>query len=296
MKKLKKINMLFVLFISIALLSACGTSEEESTGGETEESASDERWEEVQDAGELVVGTSGTLIAASYYDGEEESEDQLTGYDVEVMREVADRLELDISFEIMGIDSMLPAVQSGRIDVAANDIEATDKRKEEFNFSEPYKYSYTTMAVREEDNSGIESLEDLEGKKAGGGATTIYSQIAEHYGAEVITYGNAPNEAYLGDVHRARTDVVINDYFLTKFGVGGFPEFDIHLHPDLKFHPTEQAVVIPEGADTMTEEINNALNEMREDGTLSELAIEFYEEDASQEPEEEIEEIEGLDL
>ncbi|GAB3042629.1 transporter substrate-binding domain-containing protein [Virgibacillus ainsalahensis] len=293
---MKKINMLFVLFISIALLSACGTSEEESTGGETEESASDERWEEVQDAGELVVGTSGTLIAASYYDGEEESEDQLTGYDVEVMREVADRLELDISFEIMGIDSMLPAVQSGRIDVAANDIEATDKRKEEFNFSEPYKYSYTTMAVREEDNSGIESLEDLEGKKAGGGATTIYSQIAEHYGAEVITYGNAPNEAYLGDVHRARTDVVINDYFLTKFGVGGFPEFDIHLHPDLKFHPTEQAVVIPEGADTMTEEINNALNEMREDGTLSELAIEFYEEDASQEPEEEIEEIEGLDL
>ncbi|MFC2949576.1 transporter substrate-binding domain-containing protein [Virgibacillus sediminis] len=293
---MKKMFYLPMLIALIMLLSACGSSGgQDDNSGDTDE-ATDDRWEDIQESGELVVGTSGTLIAASYYDGAEESEDQLTGYDVEIMREVADRLGLEVSFEIMGIDSMLPAVQSGRIDVAANDIEATDKRREEFNFSEPYKYSYATMAVREEDNSGIHSLEDLEGKKAGGGATTIYSQIAEHYGAEVITYGNAPNEAYLRDVDNGRTDVVINDYFLTKFGVAGFPQFDIHLHPDLKFHPTEQAVVIPKGADKLTEEINGALEEMREDGTLSELAIQFYEEDASSPPEEEIEELEGLDL
>ncbi|PAV28103.1 amino acid ABC transporter substrate-binding protein [Virgibacillus profundi] len=303
---MKRFKLLFALLVIFAVLSACGESNEDNTSGEVDDSAekesdaeentTDERWADIQDAGELVVGTSGTLIAASYYDGEEESEDQLTGYDVEVMREVAKRLDLDVSFEIMGIDSMLPAIQSGRIDVAANDIEPTDKRKEAFNFSDPYKYSYSTMAVRESDNSGIETLEDLEGKKAGGGATTIYSQIAEHFGAEVVTYGNAPNEAYLSDVSNSRTDVVINDYYLTKFGVGAFPDFDLHLHPTLKFHPTEQAVVIPKDADQVTEEINAVLNEMREDGTLTELAIKFYEEDASQKPEGEIEEIEGLDL
>ncbi|RLL44850.1 amino acid ABC transporter substrate-binding protein [Oceanobacillus piezotolerans] len=298
---MKKISLLLLFMAFAAILAACGTASEEdgntdSTKEEnastSEEATTDERWEQIQESGELVVGTSGTLIAASYYD----ENDELTGYDVEVMKEVANRLGLDVKFEIMGIDSMLPAVQSGRIDVAANDIEPTDKRKEEFNFSDPYKYSYTVMAVRESDNSGIESLEDLEGKKAGGGATTIYSQIAEHYGGEVITYGNAPNEAYLSDVSNGRTDVVINDYYLTKFGVAAFPDFDLHVHPDLKFHPTKQAVVIPKGADKLTEEINKALNEMREDGTLSEIAIQFYEEDASVEPEGEIEVIEGLDL
>ncbi|RKQ31378.1 transporter substrate-binding domain-containing protein [Oceanobacillus halophilus] len=291
MKELKKI---FFLLIIIALLSACGSSseEEDKQANDDTSATEDQVWEEIQDAGEMVVGTSGTLIASSYYDEEE----NLTGYDVEIMKEVANRLDLDISFEIMGIDSMLPAIQSGRIDVAANDIEITDKRKEEFNFSEPYKYSYTTMAVRQEDNSGIESLEDLEGKKAGGGATTIYSQIAEHYGAEIVTYGNASNEAYLRDVDNGRTDVVVNDYYLTKFGVAAFPDFDIHLHPTLKFHPTEQGVILPKDADKLTEEINNVLDEMREDGTLSELAIKFYEEDASQKPEDEIEVIEGLDL
>ncbi|HLR75660.1 MAG TPA: transporter substrate-binding domain-containing protein [Virgibacillus sp.] len=283
------------LLLSVFVLSACASSETDSEA--TSEAASeDETWEKVNEAGKLVVGTSGTLIAASFYDGEEETDDQLTGYDVEVMREVSDRLDLDIEFEIMGIDSILPAIKSGRIDVAANDIEVTDKRKEEFNFSEPYKYSYTVMAVRSADNSGIESLEDLEGKKYGGGATTIFGQIAEHYGAEIVTYGNAPNEAYLRDVHNGRTDTVINDYYLTKFGVGAFPEFDIHIHPDLKFHPTEQAVIMPKDADVLTEKINEALAEMRDDGTLTELAERFYEEDASQQPEDDIEVIEGLDI
>ena len=298
---MKRIHLFFVFLAVLFILGACGDSNEAdqssvSADDASEENNSDERWEEIQEAGELVVGTSGTLIAASYYDGEEESEDQLTGYDVEIMREIAKRLDLDISFEIMSIDAMLPAIQSGRIDVAANDIEPTDKRKEAFNFSEPYKYSYSTMAVRESDNSGIESLEDLEGKKAGGGATTIYSQIAEHFGAEVVTYGNAPNEAYLSDVSNARTDVVINDYYLTKFGVAAFPDFDLQLHPTLKFHPTEQAVVIPKDADQLTEAINQTLTEMREDRTLSELAIQFYEEDASEKPEGDIQEIEGLEL
>ncbi|WP_077624327.1 transporter substrate-binding domain-containing protein [Sediminibacillus massiliensis] len=294
---MKKLGFLLVLLIAVVSLSACGSNSD--NGNEQDnasEDTSDSKWAEIQEEGEIVAATSGTLVAASYYEGEEENADALTGYDVEVMREIAKRLDLDISFEIMGIDSMLPAINSGRIDVAVNDIEATDKRKEKFNFSEPYKYSYSTMVVRKEDNSGIESLEDLEGKVNGGGATTIYSQIAEHFGAETKTYGNAPNEAYLRDVHNGRTDVIVNDYYLSKFGVAAFPEFDIHLHPDLKFHPTEQAVVMPDGADVLTEKINETLQEMRDDGTLTELAEKFYNEDASKKPEGEIQEIEGLDL
>ncbi|SDR09766.1 transporter substrate-binding domain-containing protein [Virgibacillus salinus] len=286
-------KLVFMLLVTVFALAACGDDDNQETGNSNSE---DSKWAEIQESGELVVGTSGTLIASSYYKGEGESEDQLTGYDVEVMREIANRLDLDVSYEIMGIDSMLPAIKSGRIDVAANDIEITSSRKEEFNFSNPYKYSYSTMVVRKGDYSGINSLEDLEGKKAGGGATTVYSEIARHFGAKVKTYGNAPNEAYLRDVHNGRTDVIVNDYYLSKFGVAAFPDFDIMLHPELKFHPTEQAAILPNEADKLTEEINKVLEEMREDGTLSELAKKFYKEDASKRPEGEIKEIEGLEL
>src|SRR5690625_2379073 len=163
---MKRFSFYLLLIVGMVLFSACGSSESDQNAEDVDadqenEASEDERWSAIEEAGEIVVGTSGTLIAASFYDGEEESDDQLTGYDVEVMKEVAKRLDLEISFEIMGIDSMLPAIKSSRIDVAANDIEVTENRQEEFNFSEPYKYSYTTMAVRTEDNSGIETLEDL---------------------------------------------------------------------------------------------------------------------------------------
>lgn len=301
-----KKGFLLILLLGGLLLAACNNDEEDvevtedanetqqaetesesESESESETETSQDRWDEIVANGEIIAATSGTLIAASYYG----DDDELTGYDVEVMKEVANRLDLDVNFEIMGIDSMLPAINSGRIDVAINDIEATEGRKEQFNFSEPYKYSYSTMVVRQEDYSGIHSLEDLEGKKAGGGATTVYSQIAEHYGAEIITYGNATNEAYLRDVHNGRTDVVVNDYYLSTFGVAGFPEFDIMIHPELKFHPTNQAIIMAKDEDRLTEKINEALDEMREDGTLTALATEFYGEDASQPLEEEIEEI-----
>ncbi len=290
---MKNFFMRMTLLLSVLLLVACGNTTQEANPS-TKDDSEDEYWQKIQESGKLVVATSGTLIAASYYDGDEETEDQLTGFEVETMREIAKRLNLDISFEIIGVDSVMPAIKSGRIDISSATI--TDKRKEQFDFSDPIKYSYITMAVRKEDNSGIETLEDLNGKKAGGGATTIYSQIAEQFGAEVVTYGNAPNEAYLRDVDNGRTDVVINDYYLTKFGVAAFPDFDIHLHPTLNFNLTESGVLMPKGAYTLQEKINEVIAEMHEDGTLSELAIQFYEEDASKFPEKEIIEIDGLDI
>lgn len=286
---MKKFNLLLILFVSLLFIAACSSDSDKNNEGEEKS-----KWAEIEESGKIIVGTSGTLIAASYYDGEEETENQLTGYEVETMREIAKRLDLEIEFEIIGVDNVMPGIKSGRIDISSATI--TDKRKEEFDFSEPYNYSYITMAVRESDNSGIETLEDLEGKKAGGGATTIYSQIAEQFGAEVITYGNAPNEAYLRDVSDGTTDVVINDYYLTKFGVAAFPDFDLHLHPTLNFHLTETGVMLPKGEDELREKINGALKEMHEDGTLSELAIKFYEEDSSVIPEKDIVEIDDLDI
>lgn len=282
-----------VVLLTVLLLAACGKTSQDADP-EAKDNGEDKYWAKIQESGELVVATSGTLIAASYYDGDEETEDQLTGFEVETMREIAKRLDLDISFEIIGVDSVMPAIKSGRIDVSSATI--TDKRKDQFDFSNPIKYSYITMAVRQEDNSGIEKLEDLKGKKAGGGATTIYSQIAEQFGAEVITYGNAPNEAYLRDVDNGRTDVVINDYYLTKFGVAAFPDFDIHLHPTLNFNLTESGVLMPKGAHTLQEKINEVIADMHEDGTLTELAVKFYEEDASKLPDKEIIEIDDLDI
>ncbi|TGB03926.1 transporter substrate-binding domain-containing protein [Halobacillus salinus] len=289
-------GLLFILIVSFTvLLAACGSSNnEESDKQDNEEEASAEKWNEIQENGEIVVGTSGTLFPASYYP---EESDEMTGYDVEIMKEVAKRLDLDLKFEEYGVDGLLSAINSGRIDAVINDMEVTEDRKEQFTFSEPYKYSYSTMIVRESDLSGIETLEDLEGKKHGGGATTVFSEIAEHFGATTKTYGNVTNDVYLLDVENGRTDFIINDYYLQSLALKALPDIEVQLHPDLQFHPTNSAIVMPKDADKLKEEIDATLQEMREDGTLTELSEEFFGgKDASKKPEEDIREIEGLEL
>src|SRR5690625_1996386 len=130
---------IILLAVALLLLVGCGGNDadtderaddtSENTG--TEEVAEDlGLLGEIQKEGEITVATSGTLIAASFYN----DDDELTGYDVEVAREIANRLGVDVDFEIMGIDSMLEAVNSGSGDIAINDIEITHTGQENLNY------------------------------------------------------------------------------------------------------------------------------------------------------------------
>lgn len=252
------------LFLAIPL-AACG---DDST-----DQADTTRWEEIQEEGTLTVGTAGTLYPASF---REEESDTLTGFDVELMKEVAKRLDLEIEFKETAFDNMLTSVQNGQIDVAANDISVTEDRKEKFAFSKPYKYTYGTAIVRKSDLSGIESLEDLKGKKAAGEATTVFMDVAREYGAEEVIYDNATNDQYLRDVSTGRTDVILNDYYLQTLALAFFPEFDITIHPDIAYNPQEVAFLMDKENDELQKNIDRVLDEMLEDGTVKKLSEQFY--------------------
>lgn len=269
MKKLfwsKKLSIVAGLAI-LSLLSACGN--EEDTATEEEKSA----WDEIQEEGSLTVATSGTLFPTSY---RSEGSDELTGFEVEVVREIGERLELEIEFTELGFDEMLTSVQTGQVDLASNDIEITEDREENFIFSTPFKYSYGTAIVRSGDLSGIETLEDLEGKKAAGASTSVYMQMAREYGAEEVVYDNATNETYLRDVAIGRTDVILNDYYLQTLALAAFPELEITIHPDLKYSPSEVGVVMNKDNSELADNVNRVIEEMLEDGTIAEISAEFF--------------------
>ncbi|ALS78232.1 transporter substrate-binding domain-containing protein [Planococcus sp. ANT_H30] len=263
---LKKKTFLTTGVLAALLLVGC-SDEESSTTKETS------AWDEIQDKGSLTVATSGTLLATSFRDSES---DELTGFEVEVVRELGNRLELDIEFKELGFDEMLTSVNTGQIDLAANDIEITEGRAEEFIFSTPIKHSYGTAVVRKDDLSDISSLEDLPGKKAAGASTSIYMEIARDYGAEEVTYDNASNEVYLRDVSIGRTDVILNDYYLSTFGVAAFPELNITIHPDIKYAPSEVGLVMNKDNTELADHVDTALEEMLKDGTITEISKEFF--------------------
>ncbi|MGG0902394.1 transporter substrate-binding domain-containing protein [Bacillus subtilis] len=249
------------------ILAACS--------GKNEADSKDTGWEQIKDKGKIVVATSGTLYPTSYHDTDSGS-DKLTGYEVEVVREAAKRLGLKVEFKEMGIDGMLTAVNSGQVDAAANDIDVTKDREKKFAFSTPYKYSYGTAIVRKDDLSGIKTLKDLKGKKAAGAATTVYMEVARKYGAKEVIYDNATNEQYLKDVANGRTDVILNDYYLQTLALAAFPDLNITIHPDIKYMPNKQALVMKKSNAALQKKMNETLKKMSKDGTLTKLSKQFF--------------------
>lgn len=90
------------------ILTACGSTQ----------SSEDDSWKKVKDKNELIVATSGTLFPSSYYNDENE----LSGYDVDVAKAVAKKLDLKIKFKEYNVDGQVTAVNRGEADFAANDL------------------------------------------------------------------------------------------------------------------------------------------------------------------------------
>ncbi|MGX7023398.1 transporter substrate-binding domain-containing protein [Vagococcus hydrophili] len=264
---MKKIGLLVsTLILSLSLFAAC-TPKKESK-------------EPAKEKKEWVVATSGTLFPASYYNDKNE----LTGYDIEVVKEVAKRMDKKVTFKEYNVDGMLTSVQKGSADFAANDFSLSDSRKKKFILSEPLKYSFGSMIVRKSDQSGIKSFEDLKGKKSAGEATTNYMKIAEKYGAELVSYDNATNDQYLTDVANGRTDVILNDYYLQKMSVGALPDIPVMILDDLYFNPTENGLLFSKENTELKKEIDVTLGEMKKDGTLAKISKEFFGADVSVKP------------
>lgn len=248
------------------LLSACSKPTEEDTS-----------LSKVEEAKTLVVATSGTLYPSSYYNDENE----LVGYDVDVAKEVAKRLGVEITFKEYNVDGQVSSLTRGEADFAANDFGLTDERAEKFSLSTPIKYSFDSMIVRKSDDSGIASLEDLDGEKAAGEPNTSYMRLAESYGAELVTYDNATNDQYLTDVANGRTDVILNDYYLQKMAVAALPDIPVKILEDVYFNPNETGFLFVKDHKALQEKVDAVLAEMKEDGRLKELAETYFQTDIS---------------
>lgn len=254
-------------------------------------SAEDESWTKVEKAGKLVVATSGTLYPNAFYK-EIDGKKQLVGYDIDILREVAKRLDLELEFQEMQVDGMLLSVQSGQTDIVANGFDITPKREEKFLFSTPIKYSFGSTIVRESDDSGIHTLEDFAGKKAGGGATTIFMKIAEAKGAEPVVYDNATNDVYLRDVEVGRTDFIPHDYYIQQSAIKHFSDIKVKVG-NVFYNPNKSGFVYAKESSALKAKIDEQLEVLRKEGFLKEVSNRYFgDADVSVE----VEEINGIKL
>ena len=170
---------------------------------------------------------------------------------------------------------------SDSYDIVCNGVEVTDERAKTYDFTEPYGYIHTALAVRK-DNEDITSFEDLKGKTTANSLASTYMELAESYGATV--QGIDTLEETIQLLTAGRIDATLNADV-------SFYDY-LNVHPDADFKlvaQTEDAshVAIPlrkgDASATLLEAVNNAIDELRADGTLKELGEKYFGQDISSE-------------
>ena len=242
--------------------------------------------DEIKTFEDLKGKTTANSLASTYmelaesYGATVQGIDTLVGYDVEVSRAIAEKLGVEPEYVESDWDSLFAGLDAGRFDIVCNGVEVTDERSKTYDFTTPYGYIHTALAVRK-DNEDIKSFEDLKGKTTANSLASTYMELAESYGATV--QGIDTLEETIQLLTAGRIDATLNADV-------SFYDY-LNVHPDANFKlvaQTEEAshVAIPvlKSDDTsFLDALNSAIEALRADGTLKELSEKYFGEDISSE-------------
>lgn len=248
-----------LLVVGVLFLAGCQSQESEKAQGSTKNV--------------LRVGTEGTYSPFSFRD----DKDQLTGYDVDVAKAVAKKINYKIKFVEAPWDSMLAAFDAKKSDVIFNQVSVTPERKEKYLFSTPYSVSHPALIVNK-DNDEIKDFADLKGKTSAQSLTSNYAQMAEELGAEISSVDGFSKAVELVGDNRAdatlNDDVTYYDYLNQK------PNAPIKI-VKTSHEATEVAAMFHKGDEKLVEKVDKAIKELEADGTLTKLSEKYFKKDIS---------------
>jgi len=211
----------------------------------------------------------------------------ISGYDIDVAREVAQRIDAEVEFVCQPFDGLIPALLSNRFDAIAASMSITPPRLQQIDFTAPYRISIGRFVGRIdggpelflEDDSINES--GFEGVRVGIQRSSTYEQWinATVSNAQILLY-DGPDSMFL-DLKNGRVDVIMTSpmsAYLNFLSQDDGQEFTF-IGPALEneeFFGVGVGIGLRKGNPELVERMNTALRSMIEDGTLRELSLQYF--------------------
>ncbi|MDQ3953175.1 MAG: basic amino acid ABC transporter substrate-binding protein [Actinomycetota bacterium] len=277
------LTLIAVLAAASLVFAACGEDEEPSApaGNETEDAGDGAEFTTV-DEGVLTVGSDIPYPPFEF----EEADGTLTGFDVELVRAVAEKLGLenpDDAWVSTDFGTIFQQLRSGtKFDIVVAAVtayapegspaaETVADRREVVDFTDPYYPSLQSLTVPTD--SDIQSTDDVDGARVAVQRATTGAFFAEENlaGAELVSFEKAPQmyQALLA----GQVDAVFNDLPVSLDAIKDKPDLEVIQQVETG---EEYAIAVAKENPALTEAINEALAELFEDGTYAEIFEKYF--------------------
>lgn len=215
----------------------------------------------------LRVGTEGVYTPFSYHD----ASGKLTGFDIEFMDAVADRLGVEVEYVETPWDAMFAALQAKRFDVVANQVTFNEERDALYDLSDPYIETTGVLVVRE-DEPDIKGLADLEGKRAAENITSNWAEVAKEAGATVV--GVDDMSLAITNLEQGRVDAVVNDKLAISNYLATNPNAKVRIVAET--NDVSRSVLAARKGSGYLPQLNKAIAELKADGTLQRIYDKYF--------------------
>jgi polar amino acid transport system substrate-binding protein len=254
----------FALFAGGAFVAGCGDDDDDD-GGDT--TAASEDLGLIQE-GQLLVGTD-----TPFPPFEIGKPPDITGYDIEVVNAIAENLGLQVTYQDTSFDTIFRDTAQGKFDMAVAASTITPERSQTVDFSDPYYQANQSLIVTSD--SDIATVEDLGGATVGAQDGTTGEEYAndETPASQVRGFPEGPDA--ITALRNGQVDAVIIDQPVavdaTESQAGG----DIRIAQEIV---TSELYGIPfaPDSDALREAVNEALTQLKEDGTIADLYEQYF--------------------
>lgn len=238
------------------------------------DSAETDSYAALQERGYFIVGLDDTFAPMGFRNGDGD----IVGFDVDLAKEVASRLGLEVRFQAIDWDSKILELDSKTIDVIWNGLTITPAREEVIAFSNPYLANRQIVIVK--DGSGISTIADLSGKKVGVQISSAAEEAAlasDSSGtfSELLQYDDYATA--LLELNEGLVDAIVIDEIMGLYMIAQSEGGYCVLSED--FGSEEYGIGFRKTDLTFVDQVNAALAAMAEDGTAAEISVLWFGED-----------------
>ncbi len=282
-QRTKKTSWLISTMLLAAFVSACGGGNATDNGSQgagavetppvetpaEEPAAGGDALEAIKASGQLRVGTSADYPPYEFHalvDGK----DEIIGFDIEIIKEVAKDLGVELALTDMGFDGLLTALQSGNLDMVISGMTPTPERAEAVDFSDVYYVAVQKVIVRAEDKATYTSIDSLAGKKVGAQLGAIQEGIVTDQmpQSELRALSKLPDLVL--DLKSGNVDALVVEEPVANAYIAANPELvlaDVPLAQD----EAGSAIAMPKGSAALVEAVNATLKRLADEGKIDQF-------------------------